>query len=59
MLEKDIKIDLIKKDLKPSEVYKALGLCLCTLVFETNYLAHIGIEPRGLEVQTTFCIVST
>ncbi|CAC9433413.1 hypothetical protein BSPLISOX_667 [uncultured Gammaproteobacteria bacterium] len=26
MLEKDIKIDLIKKDLKPSEVYKALGL---------------------------------
>jgi hypothetical protein len=22
-------------------------MCLCTLVFETNYLAHIGIEPRG------------
>ena len=26
MLEKDIKIELIKKDLKPSDVYKALGI---------------------------------
>ena len=26
MLEKDIKIELIKKDLKPSDVYKALNL---------------------------------
>ena len=26
MLEKDIKIVLIKRDLKPSDVYKALGL---------------------------------
>ncbi len=26
MLEKDIKIELIKRDLKPSDVYKALGL---------------------------------
>jgi len=26
MLEKDIKIILIKRDLKPSDVYKALGL---------------------------------
>ena len=26
MLEKDIKIELIKRDLKPSTVYKALGL---------------------------------
>ena len=26
MLEKDIKIALIKKDLKPSDVYKAIGI---------------------------------
>ncbi len=26
MLEKDIKIELIKRDLKPSFVYKALGI---------------------------------
>ena len=26
MLEKDIKIELIKKDLKPSDVYKAIGI---------------------------------
>ncbi|BBB24389.1 conserved hypothetical protein [Isorropodon fossajaponicum endosymbiont JTNG4] len=26
MFEKDIKIELIKRDVKPSEVYKALGL---------------------------------
>lgn len=26
MLEKDIKIELIKKDLKPSDVYKALEI---------------------------------
>ena len=26
MLEKDIKIELIKRDIKPSEVYKALRL---------------------------------
>lgn len=26
MLEKDIKIELIKKHLKPSEVYKTLGI---------------------------------
>ncbi len=26
MLEKDIKIELIKRDLKPSDVYKALGI---------------------------------
>ena len=26
MLEKDIKIELIKKELKPSDVYKALNL---------------------------------
>ncbi len=26
MLEKEIKIELIKKDLKPSAVYKALGI---------------------------------
>ena len=26
MLEKEIKIELIKRDLKPSDVYKALGL---------------------------------
>jgi len=26
MLEKDIKIELIKKDLKPSDVYKTLGI---------------------------------
>lgn len=26
MLEKDIKIELIKKGLKPSDVYKALGI---------------------------------
>ena len=26
MLEKDIKIELLKRDLKPSDVYKALGL---------------------------------
>jgi len=26
MLEKEIKIELIKKDLKPSTVYKALGI---------------------------------
>jgi DNA-binding phage protein len=26
MLEKDIKIELIKKDLKPSDVYKSLGI---------------------------------
>jgi len=26
MLEKDIKIELIKKNLKPSDVYKALGI---------------------------------
>jgi DNA-binding phage protein len=26
MLEKDIKIELIKRDLKPSDIYKALGL---------------------------------
>jgi len=26
MIEKQIKIELIKRDLKPSDVYKALGL---------------------------------
>ncbi len=26
MIEKDIKIELIKRDLKPSDVYKALGI---------------------------------
>ena len=26
MLEKDIKIELIKRDLKPSDIYKELGL---------------------------------
>lgn len=26
MFEKDIKIELIKRDIKPSEVYRALGL---------------------------------
>ena len=26
MLEKDIKLELLKRDLKPSDIYKALGI---------------------------------